>query len=344
MKQNMFLKIFAAVMFVAFAAVSCWSTTESLFLTMENAQIPKWVFWIATVGLFVLTSYCTKLVVDSLNPNIIVEGRKPKLVLGILGVVLFWLLFSMPTNTHTFFYKQMAKNTAVTELTTMQTQLMALTNQNTMIDYYETEWKDYKNNVTNALDNLENEIKSATEPGFGKKAEDFLRKIEKLLGLNYGDIRREKTTSTSDKEIKRVCEYYHNEVMKKLEGKKSDHDQMVARKLDNSNYINSRANDLLPKIEKNLKDLENNKLNKEEVLKQSREIIGKGIALLEKDEKLSPSRRLTDVIKVWGDYFGGKTKEIYGNNDSTLWYWILLSIIVDVAAFAFFVISFKEEN
>lgn len=340
MKKNAFLKIFAAVMFVAFAAVSCWSTTESLFLTMENAQIPKWVFWIATVGLFVLTSYCTKLVVDSLNPNIMVDGRKPKLVFGILGVIIFWLLFSMPTNAHTFLYKQMAKDTAVTELTTIQSQLKAMTNQNTMIEYLEKEWDVYKNNVTNALDNLENEIKSATEPGFGKKAEEYLRKIEKLLDLKYGDIRRDKTTSTSDKEIKRVCEYYHNEVMKKLEVKKGDHDQMAARKLDDFNNTNSRATALLTKIEKNLKDLENNDLNKENVLKQSREIIGKGLALLEKDKEPSKSKRLTNVIKVWGDYFHGRFRD----TDYTLWYWILLSIIVDVAAFAFFDIAFKKEN
>lgn len=339
MKKNAFLKIFAAVMFVAFAAVSCWSTTESLFLTMENAQIPKWVFWVATVGLFVLTSYCTKLVVDSLNPNIIVEGRKPKLVLGILGVVLFWLLFSMPTNAHTFFYKQMAKDTAVAELATMQSQLKAMTNQNTFAQSLDDEWEQFDEEARLLLTNLEQEIKNESRPGFGKKAEDCLRKIEEKFGYTIGYIPREKTTSISDNEIKRVQKHYNELVNKMLNNRKAIHDTEVQKKLDNFNYINASANDLLPKIEKNLKDLENNDLNKENVLKQSREIIGKGLALLEMNKESSPSKRLTNVIKVWGDYFYGKL-----HTDSTLWYWILLAVIVDVAAFAFFVIAFKKEN
>jgi hypothetical protein len=46
------------------------------------------------------------------------------------------------------------------------------------------------------------------------------------------------------------------------------------------------------------------------------------------------------VTKVWGDYFRREFKD----TNYTLWYWILLSIIVDVAAFAFFDIAFKKED
>ena len=106
--ENKFLKIFALVAFVAFAAVSCWSTTESLFLTLESAQIPKWVFWIAVVGLYVLTSICFKLMLDTFNQNIYMENRTVKFIVSTLGVILLWIVFSMPTNAHTFFYKQMA--------------------------------------------------------------------------------------------------------------------------------------------------------------------------------------------------------------------------------------------
>lgn len=339
MKQNMFLKIFAAVMFVAFAAVSCWSTTESLFLTMENAQIPKWVFWVATVGLFVLTSYCTKLVVDSLNPNIIVEGRKPKLVLGILGVVLFWLLFSMPTNAHTFFYKQMAKDTAVEELTNMRGDLASVTNEASARQYWDNKWNDFDTKVKAALKNLDGEIRSAKEPGFGQKAEKYLRDIEDLFDLKQGTIRREKTSSTNPAEINRVCLYYNDIVTDYLSNEKAKHDQKAQAAIDNFVNDNAKATALLSKIDKNLSDLEKDGMKKEVVLKQSRAIIKEGAALLHRDEESSRSKRLTNVIKVWGDYFHGEL-----HTDSTLWYWILLAVIVDVAAFAFFVIAFKKEN
>ena len=58
------------------------------------------------------------------------------------------------------------------------------------------------------------------------------------------------------------------------------------------------------------------------------------------DAKIYRSDRLTKVTKVWGDYFTGRFKE----TDYTLWYWILLSIIVDLAAFAFFDIAVREHN
>ena len=98
MNGNKFLKIFALIAFVAFATVSCWSTTESLFLTLEHAEIPKWIFWIAVVGLYVLTSICAKLVLDSFNQNIYMEHRTVKCIIGLLGVLLLWIAFSMPTN------------------------------------------------------------------------------------------------------------------------------------------------------------------------------------------------------------------------------------------------------
>jgi hypothetical protein len=91
--ENKNLKIFALVAFVAFAAVSCWSTVESLFLTLEHAEIPKWIFWIAIVGLYVLTSICFKLMFDTFNQNIYMDHRSVKFVIGLLGVLLLWLVF-----------------------------------------------------------------------------------------------------------------------------------------------------------------------------------------------------------------------------------------------------------
>ena len=58
------------------------------------------------------------------------------------------------------------------------------------------------------------------------------------------------------------------------------------------------------------------------------------------DENVYRSDRLVKVTKVWGDYFKGR----FRNTDYTLWYWILLSIIVDIAAFAFFDIAFQNED
>lgn len=57
-----------------------------------------------TIAFFVVTSLSTKMITDTLISPAFIDNRKLKLFGGILLVVFFWLLMSMPTNTHTFFY------------------------------------------------------------------------------------------------------------------------------------------------------------------------------------------------------------------------------------------------
>lgn len=348
MNNSKFLKIFAIVAFVAFAAVSCWSTTESLFLTLEHAQIPKWVFWIAVVGLYVLTSVCVKMVLDSFNQNIYVEHRTVKFVVGLLGVLILWIAFSMPTNTHTYFYKQMAKNTAIKELKHIDGELQKLSSENAFLDSYNNEWNEYEAKVGGDLGQLQHEIDNPQRYGFGEQAEAKLAIIENDLGLKTGTIARRGTRNTTKSERNSVCQYYDNVVKEQLAIKKQQHDANVARAFADFQERMKNVEPLRRDISATLSQLDDDQYDKEAVLKNARKVIGQAYAELESqfngiytyDENVYRSDRLVKVTKVWGDYFKGK----FGDTDYTLWYWILLSIIVDLAAFAFFDIAFKKEE
>ncbi len=351
MEQNKFLKIFALVAFVAFAAVSCWSTTESLFLTLENAQIPKWVFWIAVVGLYVLTSICFKMVLDSFNQNIYVEHRKVKFVIGLLGVIVLWIAFSMPTNSHTFFYKQMAKNTAVKELKHVDVQLQDLSNEDAFLASYNNKWNTFSGDMAMALDQLKKEIDNDQRYGFGPEAEAKLAIIEDKFGLKTGTITRRGTRNTTKQERNAVCQYYDNVVKEQLEVKHQQHEAEVAKALADFRQRMANVGPIRSAIEKTLTQLDDPKYDKEAVLKNARTVIGRAYAELEAqfnglykyDETIYRSDRLVKVTKVWGDYFKGEFNKD-GFKDYTLWYWILLAVIVDIAAFAFFYIAFKKED
>lgn len=346
--ENKFLKIFALVAFLAFAAVSCWSTTESLFLTLENAQIPKWVFWIAVTGLYVLTSICTKLVLDSFNQNIYVEHRIARFVIGLLGVLLLWLVFSMPTNAHTFFYKQMAKNTAVKELKHIDGELETISNEHTFKVKYEKEWEDYKDGVNSALAAVKSEIFDFQNKGAGDKTEACVVVVEERLGIPVGDIARIKPRNNTQKELNRVYEHYAKAVEQRLANKEAEHNAKFESALLNFQEKMKNVPVLRRDIKTTLDQLDDAQYDKEAVLKNARILIGRSYAELESqlnghytyDENVYRSDRLVKVTKVWGDYFKGRFK----NTDYTLWYWILLSIIVDIAAFAFFDIAFKHED
>lgn len=348
MNNSKFLKIFAIVAFIAFAAVSCWSTTESLFLTLEHAQIPKWVFWIAVVGLYVLTSVCVKMVLDSFNQNIYVEHRTVKFVVGLLGVLILWIAFSMPTNTHTYFYKQMAKNTAIKELKHIDGELQKLSSETAFLDSYNGEWDKYESDVLGHLLTLTDEIRNEQNIGFGTAAEADLAIIENDFGLKTGTITRRGTRNKSPQELNAVCKYYDNVVKEQLAIKKQQHDANVARAFADFQERMKNVGPLRQDISATLGQLDDDQYDKEAVLKNARKVIGQSYAELESqfngiytyDENVYRSDRLVKVTKVWGDYFKGK----FGDTDYTLWYWILLSIIVDLAAFAFFDIAFKKEE
>ena len=348
MNNNKFLKIFSIVAFLAFAAVSCWSTTESLSLTLEHAEIPKWIFWIAVVGLYVLTSICAKLVIDSFNQNIYMERRTVKFIIGLLGVLILWIAFSMPTNSHTFFYKQMAKNTAVKELKYMDGELQKLSSENIFLETYNAEWNKYEADVLMHLDQLKHEIDNPQRYGFGSEAEAKLAIIENDFGLKTGTITRRGTKNTSKPERNAVCQYYDNVVKEQLDIKLQQHEAKVSHALEDFQEKMKNVKPLRADIKATLEQLDDDQFDKEAVLKNARKVIGRSYAELETqyngiytpNENIYRSDRLVKVTKVWGDYLRGRFKK----TDYTLWYWILLSVIVDIAAFAFFSIAFKKEE
>lgn len=346
--ENKFMKIFSLVAFVAFAAVSCWSTTESLFLSLEHAEIPKWVFWIAVIGLYVLTSICFKMVLDSFNQNIYMERRTLKMIVGLLGVLLLWIAFSMPTNSHTFFYKQMAKDVASSELTYLDGELQKLSSESAFHESYNVEWNAYESEVLGALSAIKAEINDFTKPGAGQIAESLVAKVEDLLGLKTGTIARIKIPDVSQKSRNKACEHYDAMVKDQLAVKKQQHEANVARAYEDFRMKMKNVAPLRAQIEETLKQLKDDQYDKEAVLKNARllaatandELETQFGGLYQKNEAIYPSDRLVNVTKVWGDYMTGK----FNDTNYTLWYWILLSVIVDIAAFAFFDIAFKKED
>ena len=116
MNENKFLKIFCIFAFLAFAAVSCWATAESLHLLLSS--LPVATCWIVTIGFFFIASWGTKMIVDSFNQNIYLERRGLRLLGGIVIILIFWLACSMPTNTHTFFYRSVISDKVTSDIST----------------------------------------------------------------------------------------------------------------------------------------------------------------------------------------------------------------------------------
>lgn len=361
MGQNNFLKIFSILAWAVFAAVSCWATSESLFLSFSGgAAYPKIIFWIIVVGFYVLTSIGTKWVVEGVS-GADVDNKKAKLFGGLIIIAFFWIAISMPTNAHTFLYKKAAKSVAQKEVIYLQGQLQMVSDIETFTHSLRSDFDARMAEVDQLTQSLTEEIRHPDRPGFDTKSEKILQDIETILGVKIGTIVRKKPLNSSEREINRCTQYYTNAIRDHKEIAENNAANAWARLIkDFENKVKDakKSEKYLAAVYKALNDED---VAQEEVLKEARKQINSAYDILDKNapdgavssrdkyvnvEKNMPSSRLINVVEVvWKDYLHGDLQTKYDMQElKGMIYYVLLSILVDFAAFLFFNIGFKKED
>ena len=363
MQNRSFLSFFLPFLaFVIFGAISCWATSESLFLSfLGGAAIPKIVFWVVVVGFYVVTSLGTKWIIDSFNTQAYVSHRRLKLIGGLLIVIAFWLLVSLPTNAHTFLYKRSAKTVAQRELKWQETQLDVITDVDAYSAKLMADINQQETEINQLKTTLIGEIKHPDRLGFAEKAEMILQEIEGKMGLKIGSIPRTKMANTSEKEINRLTMHYSNAI-----------DEQVSVYVDK---LTKNVLTLIANYEKSVKDAKDAlKYNhaayialnaddevQEDVLREARKQINHDYNIIDGHkvegaessrekyinvEKGMPSNRLTNVVEVvYKDYLSGDLSKKYDMPETKgMIYFILLSLMIDIAAFLFFNIAFRNNK
>lgn len=337
-------QIICLIAFVAFAAVSCYLTVGSIHLSMP--AIPVWCMWIAVAGLFVLTSYGTKMIMDSFNRNLMIENPTKKFVGGLIIVLVTWLLISFPTNSHSLFYNKNARDYAKKEELHYVQQLRPLTIEELAKEKFMTDYAKKVKEVKSAQKALENEIKQPERIGFGDRADSCLQNVEKALDIKVGTIVRLTNKDRSQKGINSAIKYYDNQIRDHLEILSQQYKTQWDIHKVNFKKEAKKLNVLISNIELNVQALDRATLsNQDALLAQSRDLIQTAKSTLEArglsaEYKGYPSERLINVTEVWTDYMKGK----FSNENSGMIYWILLSLVIDLAAFCFFNVAFKQEE
>lgn len=351
MNENKYLKIFSIAAFLAFAGVSCWATAESLQLLLDSW--PLAMCWIVTVGFFFIASWGTKLIVDSLNKNIYMEKRGKKLIGGIFLLLVFWLCCSMPTNTHTFFYRTVISdvtNNDIQRTTDYLAQIKENTNNN---EQAQIKVKQLQNELEILLGELEAEIKNSAAPGFGPKAEEIFRRFAKLLGVDK--IEPLNVKARTPKERQNLCDAYRQKMYTLADSK--------ARNIVQSILTPSQAN--LKEAVKSMNNLHQMKsaidkgdidLNNAQDIKTVNEQLNTAYNVVKKNDQfvnfktaedkaqytaaspITQVKKLISVFDAWEAFLHG---DFAGHG---FFFWILISILVDVAAFIFFDIAFKKRD
>jgi hypothetical protein len=362
-QRNPVIVILSLLAFIAFGAISCWATSESLFHTELFGQgVPKIMYWIIVVGFYVITSLGTKWIIDSFNTEAFVENRMLKLIGGLLIVAVFWIIVSLPTNAHTFLYKRSAKSVAQKELKWQEGQLSARTD----IDAYELQIRnDIMKPVTGiiqlkeSLVGDEGEINHPERPGYAKESEEILQKIESKLGVKIGTIKRIQANNSSKNEINRLRGYYSNAIDDQLTIYVADLEKQIAYLVANYEKHVADAKSAEKLVRAAYEALNADDESREDVLKEARKQINNAYNVLDNGKidgatstrenyvenvKGMPSNRLTNVVEVvYKDYLSGQLNKKYDMPETKgMIYFFLLSLMIDLAAFLFFNIAFKK--
>lgn len=352
MEQKNYLKIVWVIAFVAFAAVSCWATAESLHLLLSSW--PTLMCWIVTIGFFIIASIGTKMIVDSLNQNIYLEKRGLRLIGGILIIIVFWLICSMPTNTHTFFYRTVISDKVTTDISTTRGYLGQIKNNTNNKEQAQIKVNELKNSIDVLLGELESEIKNEANPGFGPKSKEILRKLAAELGVDKIEPLTFKGTSKQDRE--RLCDAYRTKIYILRDSKATNIvASIISPNPDNLKEVNN-IDENLALIKKYISngtiDLNNpedmtgdngvcNKLNEGyNTIKKNRNFVNFSSkmdeAIYTADNPVTKVKRMISVFDVWEDFIKG---EYAGHGFA---FWIIISMLVDIAAFIFFDLAFKK--
>lgn len=349
MDNTNYKKILSLFGFLLSGAVSCWATAESLHLLL--ATWPIFFCYAIAIGFFIIASIGFKMILDSFNQNVYMENRGTHLVLGTVLVIVFWLFCSMPTNTHTFFYRNLINDRVSNEITTTQGYLAQIKDGTVTEDNINAKITEFRNQVNVKLGQLEAEIRNEANPGNGPRAKAILSEFASLLDVPEIKPLSFKGTSQQEREV--LCREYRKMIYTLRDAKEKNIINEMTPANDNYKKVAERDYKNLDIVKENISN-GNIDVNDAEDVKMVCDKINQGYSTIKmysqfvnfknNEDKVAYTAsnpqtkvsRLLSVYDVWVDFLKGRQGGL------SFVFWILISILVDLAAFIFFDMAFKK--
>lgn len=342
MENNKFLKIGSILFFIVLAAYSCYATEHSLHLL--SPHLPVFLVWAITIAFFFVASYASKMIVDALNQNVYLENRRWHLLGGVILMILFWLVVSMPTNTHTFFYNEQICDVVLSDVTVTENYLDQIEKRQTTL----SEYNDVETEVNKKYEELNAEFNGlgpSNKRGNGQYVMQRMREINNILGANIPIDPRANIYDVN------ILNRYNTLIAKELNRVKREKYQAPHSAVEEAGWM---LDDLYV-IEDTVKVMAAVGKPDERIITQTEGVLQNAYSLInnnkqyvkfnEGDEYYYCAERITtkthqlkNVIKVWQDFFEGKY------NGKVFFYWIMISLLVDLGAFIFFDLAFKKKD
>jgi hypothetical protein len=312
--------------------------------------MPEAFVWCLTVAFFIIASYGSKLIVDAFNQNLYIEHRRRDFWFGTVLVLVFWLLMSMPTNTHTFFYNHNIGNVVQEDLTTTNNYLSQIKDR-VVVDsaYY-----NIHNSVNTKFKNLSDEFNAMGTSGKSGNGQ-YVRQI-------LGNINAELEKELPGSSVKFNDAAWNNPDQTILSSYEKQINNSLAR-IKDTNYKVSPSEAIIADsisieiglMTDTIKTMVELGDIYEDVITQAEGVVSSGYTCVKRNHKFVKFNNIKDkevytadnlethtksmlsVVYVWRDFFAGKYP-------MSFFFYILLSILVDIAAFMFFNFAFPKED
>lgn len=352
-------RIIAVLAFLGLAGFSCYWTAESLYTWLPAITI--YGAWMLAVVFFIVASICFGKLLQSLDRQSDfygkLFGRTGALLLSIVGLLAFWLFFSMPTNTHTLLYQASVVEVATNDLIRTQGYLNALRHNNVEVKKIDQKYKDKANAVDALLTRMLAEIDNPSAVGIGVRFNTVLAELDKALSAdNNHPVSLQRVTNVGSSRVQwlTALNYYKEQAYSQLRLYRASCDREIAEVKRQMNSPELAG--LITNNERSLHDLAQMKGVDNGIMEvvckdltKSYSYIGKNAqfltfkggdkALYTRDGAIPETKAMQSVPDVWRDYITTSKYDGHG----FLW-WILAAVLVDIAGFIFFNMAFNSKQ
>lgn len=347
-------KIVSIVAFIALAGFSCYWTAESLYIWQPSITI--YGALLIAIVFYIVASICFSRFIKSFQKygdfgQGIFNSRGGHLFFGLAGLIVFWLMFSLPTNTHTLLYRASIKEIVKTDIERTQSYLRDLKDNNAAIKRVENEYTLKENAIRNYIQRLYAETKNPEAPGIGYRFNRTVGELENALGK---ELQKTSHRVYTRSDWNKVVEHYQRQAEANLKDYRIECDKKIneIRKVMGSKELEENTKNCgiaLSTIE-NMDGVDINViLQVVDKLGRIYPYIGQRAKYLQfrdndktrytREGAIPESKEMASVYDVWKDYL---TTDKYKGH-GFIW-WVIIAILIDLAAFIFFNIAIGKDD
>lgn len=335
------------IAFLISAILSCWATSSSFMLMMpsifsSNIIVRTIMVWALVMIIYVLASMALKWAVDARNNRETTSGWKGKFWGSVAVLAVAWLVVSSPTNAHTFFYKLKIGDVVLEDISTTEKYSHQLCERTVVNpEYYIVEAK-----VDSIFKLFHDEVMGVNgHYGIDNRAQKIFSSLNEVLGSQYS-ITTPTNCGNNAQLLSNALNQKREELSRQLNRIKQDKylvdrnlSQEACKDVDNlanmkdtiqnlvyTNQISSsKAEAVITQTDGVLKDAYAHIKNSQQFVDFAE---GDSVIYTAPNIETRTSRFLNPYSVAW-DYFSGKIPFSFT-------FWLILSIVIDLAGFFFF--------